>query len=163
MIVRPATSKDEDRMTVVLEASYSTLLRAHYTLSLLKSVLPVITKANSSLLASGSYFVAQKNGEMIVGCGGWTPERPDNGEQEEGVGHIRRFAAHPDHTGDGVGRAIYEVCEAQARSGGVTRFEAYATLSAVGFYRALGFTSIERIDVRFASFRCPSLKMVMNI
>lgn len=83
----------------------------------------------------------------MIGCGGWTRERPGKGDLEHGLGHIRHFATHPDWLGRDVGRSIYDLCEQKARSTGILRFECYSSLNAVGFYATLGFVPVRRVNV----------------
>jgi len=118
-----------------------------YQRALLEQALPSMTRANPMLLASGTFFVAVTTGEDIVGCGGWTRERPGRGDALPGLGHIRHFAVHPEYTGCGVGRCLYLACERQARSAGMDRFECYASLNAEGFYNRLGFKRIKQVGV----------------
>ena len=104
-----------------------------------------MTRANATLLSAGTYYLAVSDNGLVVGCGGWTRERPGSGEVGPALAHIRQFATHPDWTGRGIGRAIYAKCEREARSDGVQRFECYSSLNAEGFYAALGFHPIQQI------------------
>ncbi len=52
--------------------------------------------------------------------------------------------------GKGIGRRIYKRAEVQAQERGIRRFETYAGLNAVGFYRSLGFEEIGRISYLLA-------------
>ncbi|MCW9034697.1 MAG: GNAT family N-acetyltransferase [Rhodospirillales bacterium] len=144
---RVATSQDEAAVTGLLKASYSQLMPASYDEAILKKLLPLITQANSKLLASGTYFIAQNNEGLAVGCGGWTLERPGAGNITPELGHIRHFATHPDWIGHSIGRKIYDQCEEMAKAQGVKYFECYSSLNAKGFYQALGFEKIALIDI----------------
>ena len=117
-----------------------------YDAKLLRLATPIITQANPKLLASGTYHVAEADG-VIVGCGGWTPERPGTTEKQPGVGHVRHFATIPDRAGQGIGRMIYARCETQARAAGVTVAECYASLNAERFYASLGFATVGPVTI----------------
>jgi N-acetylglutamate synthase-like GNAT family acetyltransferase len=132
---------------MLLESSYPVLMAAAYDEALLAPALRLMTKASVPLLASGTYYVAETRDGAIIGCGGWTRERPGTGTVEPGLGHVRHFGVYPAYTHRGVGRTIYRLCEAGARSAGVTVFECYASLNAEKFYSALGFESIHRMDL----------------
>ena len=106
-----------------------------------------MTVANPELLRSGTYHLAEAENGQIIGCGGWTAQRPGTGEIEAGLVHIRHFAAHPDWTGQGVGRAIFDTCRKAAAWAGAMRLECYASLNAQAFYAALGFAAVEPFDV----------------
>jgi predicted N-acetyltransferase YhbS len=162
-IVRTSTTQDADRVSAVLAASYAILLRGAYDDDVLAATLPFMTRANPALLSSGAYYVAESEGR-IVGSGGWSFNRPGSDETEAGLAHIRHFAVHPDWARRGVGRALYDACEVQARATGARRFECYATLSGERFYAALGFRTVGRIDVRMGEdIFLPSLLMERDI
>ncbi len=144
--IRVAALTDEPAVGALLEASYRVLMQQAYDQDLLAAALPALTRAQPELLRSGTYYVAETESARVVGCGGWTHERPGQGDVEEGLGHIRHFATHPDWTGRAVGRSIYDVCEREARAAGVTCFECHASLNAEGFYAALGFEATDRMD-----------------
>ncbi len=162
--VRIATAADAPAVSRLLAVSYPVLLRAAYDGATLAAALPLMTRANPTLLSTRTYYVAERDGGPIVGCGGWTRERPGSGEMVPGLAHIRHFASHPDWAGRGVGRAIYASGEDAARLAGVRRFECYASLNAENFYGALGFRSVRRIEVPMGpALRFPSILMVRSI
>jgi GNAT superfamily N-acetyltransferase len=144
--IRVATPVDAAAVAHVLVNSYPTLMAAAYDPALLARALPLITRAHPRLLAGGSYYLAEADGHA-AGCGGWSWERPGETEVETGLAHIRHFATHGDWTGRGVGRALYERCEQDARAAGANRFECYASLNGEAFYAALGFARIGAIEV----------------
>lgn len=145
--VRKATLRDEASVSDVLEASYSMLLASSYSRAVLDDALPKMAKANRLLLSSGKYYVAECDEGSMVGCGGWSLERPGTGEVAPLLGHVRHFGVSPTWIGRGVGRSIYSMCEEQARAAGVRRLECDASLNAEGFYAALGFRPVRSINV----------------
>jgi len=148
--VRVATAEDEAAVCDLLGASYPELMSASYDAALLADALPLFTRANASLLSSGSYYLAESEVRGLVGCGGWTRGRPGTGEVVPGLGHIRHFGTHASWIGKGVGRSIYAMCEEKARAAGVRRFECYSSLNAQGFYAALGFRPVRQIEVQLS-------------
>ena len=110
--IRVATPADSDAVGALLVASYSTLLAASYDSDMLADALPHLTKANPTLLACGTYYVAERKPGNLVGCGGWTAAKPGNGEIAEGEAHIRHFATHPEWTRYGIGSALLAVASA---------------------------------------------------
>lgn len=146
--VRVAKPEDLDRVTAVLEASYPALTAAAYDASVMTpEALALMTRAQPALLASGTFYVAETERGTVIGCGGWTEERPHEGGIEPGLAHIRHFGTHADWTGRGVGRSLYRRCEHDARRAGARAFECYSLLNAEAFYARLGFESVERIEV----------------
>ena len=83
--IRIAGPADSDAVSALLAASYSRLLAARYDRDLLGRALPFMTSANPILLASGTYYVAEREPGHLVGCGGWTTARPGSGEVIEAV------------------------------------------------------------------------------
>lgn len=139
-------------------------MRTAYDPKLLKQVLPRMTVAQPALLVSGSYYVVESSDGAIIGCGGWTKERPGTSEVKAKVGHIRHFGVHPDWTRCGVGKALYARCALDARDAGISQFECYSSLNAEVFYSALGFRRLAQIDVDiFDQAPFPSVHMVADI
>ena len=144
--VRTAFLDDAPAVRSVLEDSFPTLMASAYDADLLARALPVITRPHPGLLAGGTYYLAEADGQAI-GCGGWSWNEPGSGAVEPGLAHIRHFAVRSAKTGQGVGRALYDRCERDAREAGADRFEAQASLNGEAFYAALGFSRIGRIEV----------------
>jgi len=145
--IRPATPEDEAAVSQLLQASYPVLMKAAYEEAVLAKALPLMTKANPVLLESGTFYLAETADGQIIGCGGWTKERPGSGEVVEDLAHIRHFAVHPDWTRHGVGRALFACCRDAAKKEGVERFECYASLNAEPFYRSVGLERLEPFEV----------------
>src|SRR5690606_26280843 len=118
--IRVANPKDGAAVDALLQASYPTLMASSYDEQSLTPALDLMTKANPVLLGSGTFYLAELPTGFLVGCGGWTLERPGAGTVEPQLGHLRHFAVHPEWTGRGIGRAIYATCERAARVAGVS-------------------------------------------
>ena len=103
-LVRVATPDDLNGVDLLLSRSYPVLLKPDYAPSTLVTALPLISRAQPALLASGSYFVAELEGE-IVGAGGWTFAAPGGKPGTRGVGHVRHVVTSHLHTRRGIGRA----------------------------------------------------------
>jgi ribosomal protein S18 acetylase RimI-like enzyme len=136
--VRPSQTADAAAVGQVLLSSYPTLMAQAYEHDVLVLALPLMTRPNPKLLGCGTYYIAQTDDE-IVGCGGWSREEPGSNVVVPGTAHIRHFAVKPDWVRRGVGRALFDRCEADARAQGICLFRCFASLNAVGFYRLLGF------------------------
>ncbi len=149
--MRVSTLGDVKGVGALLQASYPILMESAYDEVLLAPALKLMTRPNPALLASGTFYLAEARDGLVVGCGGWTLERPGGDVVEAGLAHIRHFGTHPNWTHRGIGRAIYRLCEANAQSAGITSFECDASLNAEGFYSALGFESIRRMDCALSS------------
>jgi len=162
--IRVAGPSDAAAVSDLLRATYPVLMREAYAPVVLARALPLMTVANAGLLAGGTFYVAETADGAIVGCGGWSHERPGTGERVPGLAHIRHFATHPDWARRGVGGGLLDVCVDEARAAGNRRLECYASLNAEAFYASMGFRTIEQVDVRMTEdVVFPSLLMASEI
>ncbi len=145
LTVRVATPDDSDAVAAVLLASYPVLMAPAYPPDILRPALSLMTRPNPALLACGTFFVAEEDG-IVLGCGGWTPGRPDIAPAADGVriGHIRQFAVRADRLRRGVGRALIEHTIHDAARAGIEQLDCASSLVAVEFYRSAGFVELGR-------------------
>jgi len=168
--VRVATPGDEAAVGKLLAATYPRLMAPGYEPDVLAAALPAMIKANPALLASGTYYLAETPEGAVVGCGGWTHDRPGGASPEtdasppsDAAGHIRHFATHPDWLRQGIGRKLFERCAADAVSDGVRRFECYASLVAVAFYARMGFSVVGPRSIPLGAQGFPVTHMVADL
>ena len=162
MKLRIAQADDEQAISAVLLASYGTLLALDYDAETLAKIIPLIGKANPTLLTSGTYYVAEQDGQILA-CGGWTADRPGTKEVINGLGHIRHFATAPDHLGKGAAGMIMRQCLDAMRKASFKKAECYSTLNAVPFYERYGFEIIQKREVLVAKIAFPSVEMVLQL
>jgi predicted N-acetyltransferase YhbS len=143
--IRVAGPEDAPAVRSVLEDSYPALMAGAYPADLLARALTLIVRPHPRLLAGGTYFLAEADGQA-VGCGGWSFWMPGCAEQT-GLAHIRHFAVRSGSAGQGIGRALYERCALDAGAAGASRFEVQSSLNGEAFYAALGFGRVGPIDV----------------
>jgi N-acetylglutamate synthase-like GNAT family acetyltransferase len=155
--LRKATLEDRPALERLIAESARGLSRADYTDAQVEAALGGAFGVDSELIRDGTYFVAEADGR-IVGCGGWSRHATlfggdaQPGRQSELLdpardsARIRAFFVHPDWARRGIGRAILERCEAEARANGFRSAELLATLPGEPFYRALGYTGAERTE-----------------
>jgi N-acetylglutamate synthase-like GNAT family acetyltransferase len=62
--------------------------------------------------------------------------------EADGTGHIRQVSVRPALQGRGIGRALMAECEAEARRLGLPLVWLNARVTAEGFYRRLGYTTV---------------------
>jgi N-acetylglutamate synthase-like GNAT family acetyltransferase len=155
--LRRATLEDRPALEELIAESARGLSRGHYTDAQVEAALGSAFGVDSELIRDGTYFVAEAEGR-IVGCGGWSRRatlfgsdaqpgrKSDLLDPSRDSARIRAFFVHPDRARHGIGRAILERCEAEARAHGFRTAELLATLSGHGFYRALGYSGEERSE-----------------
>lgn len=109
------------------------------------------------LLADGTYFVLEHEGEAIA-CGGWSRrDKLYTGGDAEGTdrlldpateaARVRAMFVREDWTRRGLGRRILDACEDAARREGFGSLLLNATLAGIPLYEAYGFRAVEREDV----------------
>ncbi|MFY0681228.1 MAG: GNAT family N-acetyltransferase [Thalassovita sp.] len=142
--IRMATPADLAAVDAVLARSYPALLKADYEPSTLVTALPLISRAQPKLLASGSYFVALLDQE-VVGAGGWTYGRNTAGASI--AGDIRHVVTDHRHVRRGIGRHLMTKVLAHAKAAGVTQMKCHSTRTAVAFYQSFGFHRLGPLEV----------------
>lgn len=148
MKLRVATKADIGAIDAVLSRSYRALLKADYPPSVLVTILPVMTRAQPRLVASGRYFVAERQDDgAVVGVGGWSRALPGGGAPIPGRANIRHVATDPSALRRGVGRAILNAALEGARAEGMTWCHCVSTMTAVPFYEALGFARLGEVNL----------------
>jgi GNAT superfamily N-acetyltransferase len=164
--LRVASLHDAEAVGALLRVSYPILMSPGYSEDVLARALPLMVRANPALLRSGSFYLAEAPDGAVVGCGGWTFERPgESGAPiDPTLAHVRHFATHPGFIRRGVGRALLERCMAEARAAGVHRLESESTLVAEPFYAALGFVFVEPLMVELeAGITVPGTRMICRL
>lgn len=148
--IRPAMPENQPELEELISLSARELSREEYTAGEIEAAVEHVFGVDSELVADGTYFVVEREGE-IVACGGWSRRRTlfggDRYEKRESglldpkheAAKIRAFFVHPAHARQGIGRALLAHCEEQAREHGFTSAEMMATLPGVKLYEALGY------------------------
>ena len=144
--IRKASPGDAALIEDLLQRAYPALMSDAYSDEVLSAALPYMTRVNPELLKSGTYYVAEDS-ERILGCGGWTLERPGMKDVAPDLAHLRHFVTDPAFTRKGVGGAIFGECAGKASKAGAKRFQVYSSLNAVSFYESLGLIRIKQIDL----------------
>jgi GNAT superfamily N-acetyltransferase len=156
--IRVAAPDDEPLLTDLISAAYATLGDGYDTAQL-AAAMPVMSRSNPRLLACGTYYVAEDDGNPAA-CGGWTPDRPGSGEIVEGVAHVRHFATHPAHVRKGIARLLLERCLSEAALAGFRLMKSNATFRGEPFYAAAGFRRIGLIEVEMGQgISLPAVEM----
>jgi GNAT superfamily N-acetyltransferase len=156
MHIRNATLADKPALEALIALSARELSKGDYTPEQIEGALRGAFGVDTQLIRDGTYFIVEIDG-ALAGCGGWSRRRTLFGSDARAerdaseldprtdAAKIRAFFIHPDYARRGVGRAILDHCEADARAYGFTRFELMATLPGVRLYRACGYEGVERI------------------
>lgn len=151
-------------MDRLLARSYPRLLRPDYPPSVMVTALPLITRAQPGLLASGRFFLAEAEDGGLLGAGGWSLAPPQGRTQAEGVGHVRHVAVDPGAVRRGVGRAVMGEVVSDALRHGVRWLDCLSTRTSVPFYESLGFRILHLVDVGLRpGIVFPAVRMMRQI
>src|SRR5262245_33657823 len=155
--IRIATLADKAALEALIARSARELSKGDYTPAQVEGALRGAFGVDTQLISDGTYFVAESEGRL-VGCGGWSWRRTlfggdarasrDATELDPAVdaAKIRAFFVDPGAARQGIGRALLERCEAEARRRGFTRFELMGTLPGVRLYREHGYVGATSIQ-----------------
>lgn len=178
--IRKACTADIPVLRQVIEASVRGLQTRDYSARQIELALRDLYGVDTQLIADGTYFAAEATSEgmqaRIVGCGGWSWRRTLFGGDQwsareddlldpvRDAAKIRAFFVRPEWARQGIGTMILDACETAARAAGFNRLEMGATLSGVPFYRAKGYTALERVDAPLAEGESlPVVRMLKEI
>lgn len=157
--LRIAAPDDADQMSALIAHSVRGLASGIYTEAQIERSIQTVFGVDHQLIADETYFVAEAEGR-ILGCGGWSKRRTLYGASDYDASRdpelldpaidsakIRAFFIHPDAARKGIGRAILERCEAEAKAHGFASAEMMSTLPGVPLYEACGYQKHESVGV----------------
>jgi GNAT superfamily N-acetyltransferase len=157
--LRKAVPDDVGKIADLIAASVRGLAQGIYDDRQIELSIRSVFGVDTDLIADGTYFVAEVD-RQLAGCGGWSrrstlygassyTESRDPKMLDPGVdaAKIRAFFVHPDWARRGIGKAILETCETEARACGFKFAEMMSTLPGVPLYAACGYSGDERVQV----------------
>ncbi len=159
--IRLATIEEVPELERLIAASVRALSVEYYSSEQIESALVHVFGVDTQLIADGTYFAAELDGQ-IVGCGGWSKRKTLFGGDQAKVGadnlldpttepaRIRAFFIHPDFARRGIGKLIIEACETATKNAGFRQLELAATLPGEPMYLAVGYQVLERWSHRLA-------------
>jgi GNAT superfamily N-acetyltransferase len=161
--LRLARSDDVPALEALIPLSARALQAGTYSPAQIEGALGTVFAVDRQLIADGTYFVAERDSEMI-GCGGWSQRKTlfggDRGrsplsdpllDPKRDAARIRAFFVHPAFARRGVGRLLMSACERAAADAGFHAMELVATLAGEPLYAAFAFRAVERYDVALAN------------
>lgn len=158
--VRHAEPGDAEALDRLVQRAYAYGLRGAYDETTLAAALPHLAQVMPELLACGTFYVAEVDGEM-AGCGGWSAWAPGAPAEPTAVAHLRQFATDPVHVRRGVARALLDRSIAEAVDRGVERVEALASRVSVPLYGSAGLEVVRERAIELpGGVRFPVVEMV---
>lgn len=151
LTIRRTSRDDLAEIDALFQRSYPALLKGHYPPSLMVTAVPLISRANPRLIASGRYFAVRDAGGAIVGAGGWSGgAQRGGGPAGAGVGQIRHVVTDHRRVREGIGRALMTHIVTDAARAGVGHLDCLSTRMALPFYAACGFREVRPVRIELA-------------
>lgn len=174
--LRLARLDEADAIDALMKASIRDLFPAYYDAVQTTASIQFIASVDTALIADGTYFVAEIDGELVA-CGGWSRRDKLFTGAGEAAGsarlldpatepaRVRAMFVRPDWTRRGLGRRILEACEAAARAEGFQKMALMATLPGRPLYEAYGFRGTSETMVRMPNgveLACQPMEMPLS-
>jgi GNAT superfamily N-acetyltransferase len=155
--LRKATLDDRPVLERLIANSARDLSRQDYSEAQIEAAIGTAWGVDTELIRDETYFVAEAGGE-IVACGGWSRRKTlfgtdaHAGRESEVLdpgrdsARIRAFFVRPDWARRGVGRALLDRSETEARAYGFRSAELVATLPGRRLYATFGYAGDKRVE-----------------
>lgn len=156
--LRPARAGDVPALQTLMRASVRGLSEGFYSPAQIDSALRHLLGTDTQLIADGTYYVVEIDGELAA-AGGWSRRQTVHGGDQAKRGpdalidprsdpaRLRAFFVHPRWARRGLATLLYQECSIAARAAGFGAFHLTATLPGEPLYAALGFRVVERSTV----------------
>jgi N-acetylglutamate synthase-like GNAT family acetyltransferase len=158
--IRKATVSDRAEIEKLIAVSVKGLSRDDYSERQIELSIQTVFGVDTELINDKTYFVAESADGSIVGCGGWSKrktlygasryESSRNSEELNpniDAAKIRAFFIHPEWARKGIGTAILDACEQEAKSFGFQTAEMMSTLPGIKLYSIRGYVGAERAEI----------------
>ena len=128
LTLRPARHTDADTLWQLPINAIRAQCMSHYPAELMMAWTDGSPSERFATLAAQHFQLAELNGQIVA-----------SGMLDLPNGQLDAVFVHPDAMGRGIGRAMVEHLENQARDAGLIHLRLDSTLNAAPFYRKLGF------------------------
>ena len=157
--LRLARPEEADAIDALMKASTRDIFPAWYDAEQTAASIEYVASVDRTLIADGTYFVAEVDGELVA-CGGGSRRDKMYAGGGDAAGdarlldpatepaRVRAMFVRSDWTRRGLGRRILEACESAARAEGFRKLVLGATLPGRPLYEAYGFRATEDELVR---------------
>jgi L-amino acid N-acyltransferase YncA len=155
---RLATDGDVPAVRRLIDTSVRGLSEPLYSGQQIDSALRYLFGPDSRLIADGTYYLAEVDGEVIA-AGGWSRRQTLHGgdqfkhgddpliDPDREPARLRAFFVDPRWARRGIGGLMFHICSTAARAAGFSALELTATLPGEQLYATLGFAVVERGSV----------------
>jgi len=160
-VLRVATLEDAQRVDALIKESAAAIFPRYYDQRATASAVRHVAQVDPILIADGTYFVLETDGDLVA-CGGWSRRDRLYSGSDSSAGdsrlldpltepaRVRAMFVREDWLRRGLGRRILDECARAARREGFGRLFLGSTLPGVQFYLAYGFEPVEEREVELA-------------
>lgn len=174
--IRRALPEDKRDLERHIAMSVRVLAAEHHSPDEIDSSLRYLFGVDSTLIDDGTYYLAERAGEILA-CGGWSRRKtPFGGDRATKVQDdaprdpstdpalIRAFFVAPHAVRKGLGRKILAMCEEECLKAGFASAELVATRMGRAFYAACGYTPEEPLSIDLPDgVRIDAVRMKKNL
>lgn len=136
-MIRPARQDDLDAIADLQTSSIMAFGVETYGEAACRAWARIGVQGRHTLLASGTFFVAEQDG-AVVGVAGWTAD-----SREPDCAWPRYVFVAPAHARTGIGRNLMTTIERSVTAAGRARLMLWSSLNAVSFYEKLGYRRLK--------------------
>lgn len=133
--IRPYRAGDEEEISALVAYTMPISNGKDYSPEYIEAIIREHSPGFFAEQAKTGHFYAAFDGEKMIGCGGITEYRGSTSES-----YLMSIFVLPEYQGRGVGRRIMETLEKDVFFVRARRTELAASITAVDFYRKLGYT-----------------------
>lgn len=149
--VRQFVAEDAEGLSRLILRTLRTVNIQDYSSEAIEALAPSFTPEKLIAASKQVHMIVCLEGEDLVGTASLDGDR------------VRTVFVDVERQKGGIGRQLMVSLEITARGKNLDRVELYASLSAEGFYRQLGYARIERIDRKVGGFPVPVIKMAKGL
>ena len=141
MIIRNFKDDDEEKVSSLIIRTLKTTNSKDYSEESIKALEKQIQPSHILERASWTHFYVVEDNDTIIGCGAIGPYWGSETESS-----LFNVFVLPEYQGNGIGRKIIETLERDEYFLRAKRIELAASISAVNFYRKLGYDYKNGVD-----------------
>ncbi|MBQ3331675.1 MAG: GNAT family N-acetyltransferase [Ruminococcus sp.] len=141
MIIRRFCEDDAEKVSTMIIRTLKTTNSKDYSKEAINALEKVMQPSNISERAGWTHFYVVEDNDTIIGCGAIGPYWGSETESS-----LFTIFVLPEYQGKGIGRKIIETLERDEYFLRAKRVEVPASITAVNFYRKLGYDYKNGVD-----------------
>lgn len=164
MEIRKFRDEDAEELSVMINRTIERTNSKDYTDEEIERLLmintPEILKSDARDM---SVYIAEENSKIVGTISLAYYVTHDQFDIERQFGEVRRNYVSPNHQGRGIGRQLYGALEKEATEQRMIFLEAGASLTAVDFYKKMGFRTESGVETSPEPLKTRYMRMVKDL